>query len=125
MAAEQLPEEITGGIDPDATWLSVLQFFVKEDSTEDFERLMEEMYESAQKQPGFLWGNYGRSHVDGRWFVISEWDSREHIKAWEDEERHVAVGEDAKTYYEAGRDMQNRKWIAWYKPGSQRKDWTK
>jgi heme-degrading monooxygenase HmoA len=125
MAAEQLPDEITGGIDPDATWLSILQFFVKEDSTEDFERLMEEMYESAQKQPGFLWGNYGRSQVDGRWFVVSEWDSRANIKAWEDEERHAAVGEDAKTYYEAGRDMQNRKWVAWYKPGSQRKAWTK
>ena len=125
MATEQLPEEITGGIDPDATWLSVLQFFVKEGDEGDFETLMEEMFELAKKQPGYLWGNYGRSMVDGRWFVISEWASRADIKAWEDEERHAAVGVEAETFYEAGRDMQNRKWVAWYKPGSTRKEWTK
>ena len=125
VAAEQLPEEITSGIDPKSTLLSVLQFFVKEGSTEEFEELMEEMYESAQKQPGYIWGNYGRSMVDGRYFVISEWESRTDMKAWEEEERHKAVGEDAKTYYEAGRDMQNRKFIPWYKPGAERKDWTR
>jgi heme-degrading monooxygenase HmoA len=124
VASEQLPEQITSGIDSDSTWLSVLQFFVKESSTADFEQLMEEMYESAQKQPGYIWGHYGRSMVDGRYFVISEWESREEMKAWEDEERHKAVGEDVKTYYEAGRDMQNRKFIPWYKPTAERKKWT-
>ena len=125
VAAEQLPEEITSGIDAESTWLSVLQFFCKERTDSDFEQLMEEMYELAQKQPGYLWGHYGRSMVDGRWFVISEWDSRTQMKTWEDEERHKAVGEDAKTYYEAGRDMQNRKFIPWYKPGAERKQWTR
>ena len=125
MATEQLPEEITSGIDPDSTWLSVLQFFVKDDAIEDFEQLMEEMYVSAQKQPGYLWGHFGRSMVDGRYFVISEWERREDMKAWEEEERHKAVGEDAKTLYEGGRDMENRKFIPWYKPGAQRKTWTK
>jgi heme-degrading monooxygenase HmoA len=125
VASEQLPEEITSGIDPQSTWLSVLQFFVKDDSAKHFERLMDEMYQSAQEQPGYISGHYGRSMVDGRWFVISEWESRAQMKAWEEEERHKAVGEDAKTYYEAGRDMQNRKFIPWYKPGAERKAWTK
>ena len=125
MATEQLPEEITSGIDPNATWLSILQFFVKDDSSQHFERLMEEMYELAQEQPGYISGHYGRSMVDGRWFVISEWESRTQMKAWEDEERHAAVGQEAEAFYEASRDMQNRKWVAWYKPGSQRKAWTK
>ena len=124
MASEQLPEQITSGIDRDSTWLSVLQFFVKDSSTADFEQLMEEMYESAQKQPGYIWGHYGRSMIDGRYFVISEWESYENMKDWEHEERHEAVGEDAKTYYEAGRDMQNRKFIPWYKPTAERKKWT-
>jgi heme-degrading monooxygenase HmoA len=83
------------------------------------------MYELAQKQPGYIWGHYGRSMVDGRWFVISEWESRSEMKAWEDEERHSAVGDEAATFYEAGRDMQNRKFVPWYKPGAPRKAWTK
>jgi heme-degrading monooxygenase HmoA len=125
MATEQLPEEITSGIDPDATWLSVLQFFCKDGTDRDFVTLMEEMFELAQKQPGYIWGHYGQSDIDGRWFVISEWESRTQMKAWEDEERHAAVGEEAETFYESGRDMQNRKFVSWYKPGSQRKAWTK
>lgn len=125
MATEQLPELITSGIEPDSTWLSVLQFFTKEGKESDFGELMEEMYEAAQKQPGYIWGHYGRSMVDGRWFVISEWETKDDMKAWEDEERHVAVGDEAAAFYEAGRDMQNRKFIPWYKPGSPKKDWTK
>ena len=125
MAPEQLPEEITGGIDPHSTWLSVLQFFVEEGTEADFEQLMEEMYESVQKQPGYLWGHYGRSMVDGRWFVISEWESRTAMKEWEDEETHKGVGDRNEPRYEPGRDMQNRKFVPWYKPGSERKQWTK
>lgn len=124
VAAEQLPELITSGIDPNSTWLSVLQFFCKEGTEADFEQLMEEMYEAAQKQPGYLWGHYGRSHVDGRWFVISEWQHKEDMKAWEDEERHAAVGDEAQAHYHSGRDMQNRKFIPWYKPTAERKTWT-
>lgn len=119
-----LPPQDENGVPQETTWLSVLQFFVKESGEADFLALMEEMYESAQTQPGYLWGHYGRSMVDGRWFVISEWDSYANMKLWEHEERHEAVGEDAKTYYEAGRDMQNRKFIPWYKPGAARKTWT-
>ena len=125
MGAEQLPEQITSGIDPSSTWLSVLQFFVKEATEADFEQLMEEMYESAQKQPGYMWGHYGRSHVDGRWFVISEWESRADMKAWEEEERHKGVGDENELRYEPGRGMENRKFIPWYKPGAERKPWTK
>ena len=125
MASEQLPEEITSGIDPESTWLSVLQFFVKDDSAKHFERLMEEMYESAQEQPGYISGQYGRSMVDGRWFVISEWRSRSDMKAWEDEERHKQVMDLGEPQYEPGRGMENRKFIPWYKPGAERKAWTK
>ncbi len=125
MATETLPSQVTGGIQPDTTWLSVLQFFCKGDACEGFEKLLDEMYELAQRQPGYLWGHFGRSMVDGRYFVISEWESYEDMKAWEHEERHEAVGEGAKTFYEMGRDMQNRKFVPWYKPGAERKPWTR
>ena len=123
-AGPVLPEQLTSGIDPNSTWLSVLQFFVKDRATTEFEALMEEMYESAQKQPGYIWGHFGRSMVDGRYLVISEWESYEDMKAWEHEERHEGVGEEAKAYYEPGREMQNRKFLPWYKPGADRKPWT-
>jgi hypothetical protein len=41
MAEHDLPAEITDGIDPDAGWLSVLQFFVKESEQEAFEKDMD------------------------------------------------------------------------------------
>ena len=125
MATEQLPDEVTSGIQPDTTWLSVLQFFVKERNREAFEELLEETYELAQKQPGYLWGHYGRSMVDGRYFVISEWNSRANMKAWEDEERHQQTMEEGEPQYEPGRGAENRKFIPWYKPGAERKPWTK
>jgi heme-degrading monooxygenase HmoA len=124
-AAEgSLTPQVEAGIPRQTTWLSVLQFFVRESASAEFERYMEEMYELAGKQPGYLWGHYGRSMVDGRWFVISEWETYEDMKDWEHETRHEAVGEEVKPLYEAGRDMQNRKFVPWYKPGAERKAWT-
>src|SRR5437016_11879715 len=102
-----LPSQVTDGIQPHTTWLSMLQFFCKGDACEDFEALLEEMFELAQKQPGYVWGHYGRSMVDGRYLVVSEGESYDDMKAWEHEERHEAVGEGAKTLYEMGRAMQN------------------
>jgi heme-degrading monooxygenase HmoA len=119
-----LPSLGPDGLPQPESWLSVLQFFVKERNREDFEEELGEMYELAKKQPGFLWGHYGRSMIDGRYFVISEWESRPEMKAWEEEERHQQVMEDSKLRYEPGRDAQNRKFIPWYKPGAERKPWT-
>lgn len=116
---------MTESIPQQTTWLSVLQFFVKETETGAYEKDVEEMYELAQKQPGYIWAHYGRSMVDGRYFVISEWDSYEQMHAWEDEPRHQEVMEANDPRYEPGRDMQNRKFIPWYKPGAERKPWTK
>ena len=124
VAAEQLPEEITSGIDPTSTWLSVLQFFCKEGTDSDFAQLMEEMYELAQKQPGYLWGHYGRSLIDGRYFIISEWESRKAMKDWENVEEHGLAMDKGDPLYHAGRVMENRKFIPWYKPGAKRKAWT-
>jgi heme-degrading monooxygenase HmoA len=124
-AGETIPAQITDGIDPRSTWLSLLQFFVRESEKDAFQADMEEMYELAQKQPGYLWGHYGRSMVDGRWFVVSEWTSYEEMKAWEHEARHEEVGDINGARYEFGRDMQNRKFVPWYKPGADRKAWTK
>ena len=112
------------GLPNPESWLSVLQFFVKEDDTEGFEQLCEEMYEHAKKQPGFRWAHYGRSMIDGRYFIISEWDSRKNMKDWEDEEQHSLAMEKGEPLYHAGRDMQNRKFIPWYRPGAERKAWT-
>jgi heme-degrading monooxygenase HmoA len=119
-----LPPQDEAGFPYDTTWLSVLQFFVKDYKEAEFERYMEEMFELAQKQPGYRWAHFGRSMIDGRWFVISEWDSYQTMKDWEHEERHEAVGEEVKPLYDPGRDMENRKFIPWYKPGAERKTWT-
>jgi heme-degrading monooxygenase HmoA len=119
-----LPPLDEKGIPYDTTWLSVLQFFVKEAKIETFERDMAEMDELAREQPGYLWSHYGRSMVDGRYFVISEWGSYEAMKAWEHEARHEAVGDQNEGRYEAGRDMENRKFIPWYRPDKSRKGWT-
>ena len=119
-----LPPLDEKGFPYDTTWVSILQFFVKEDDQAQFEQDMDAMYELAKKQPGYIWAHFGRSMVDGRWFVISEWESRTDMKAWEDEERHKSVGDEAVAHYEAGRDMQNRKFIPWQRPGTPKKAWT-
>jgi heme-degrading monooxygenase HmoA len=124
MAINSLPPQDDAGFPYDTTWLSVLQFFVKDYKEGEFEKYMEEMFELAQKQPGYRWAHFGRSLIDGRWFVISEWDSYQNMKDWEHEERHEAVGEEVKPLYDPGRDMENRKFIPWYKPGAERKTWT-
>lgn len=122
---KELPEHVTNGIDETTTWLSMLQFFVKESETDAFLHDMEEMYELVRKQPGYLWGHYGRSMVDGRFLVVSEWQTYDEMKAWEHEARHEEVGDINEPRYEAGRDMQNRKFVPWYKPGADRKPWTR
>jgi heme-degrading monooxygenase HmoA len=124
MAVNSLPPQDENGVPQETTWLSLLQFFVKDYKEDEFEKYMEEMYELAQKQPGYIWGHFGRSMIDGRWFVISEWDSYANMKLWEHEERHEAVGEEVKPLYDPGRDMENRKFIPWYKPTAERKTWT-
>jgi heme-degrading monooxygenase HmoA len=125
MTESSLPPVDENGVPQQTTWLSVLQFFVKDPDTGPFESDMEEMYELARKQPGFIYGQYARSMVDGRYLVISEWESYQALKDWEDEEQHQGVMERNEPRYESGRDMQNRKFIPWYKPGAERKPWTK
>jgi heme-degrading monooxygenase HmoA len=120
-----LPPLDDKGFPYDTTWVSILQFFVKEADQGDFEQDMDAMYELAKKQPGYMWGHYGRSHVDGRWFVISEWESYDEMKAWEHEQTHEEIGDINETRYEPGRDMENRKFIPWYRPDKPRKVWTK
>ena len=125
-------DEATGlpGLDEDGlpnpeSWLSLLQFFVKEEQTEEFEQLCEEMHERAKKEPGYLWSHYGRSMIDGRYFIVSEWETRKAMKDWEDHEEHSQAMDKGEPLYHPGRDMQNRKFIPWYRPGTPRKDWTK
>lgn len=120
-----LPPQDERGFPYDTTWVSILQFFVRESEQPLFTSDMDDMYELAQKQPGYMWAHYGRSAVDGRWFVISEWETYEQMKAWEHEETHEAIGEVNEARYEAGRDMENRKFIPWYRPDKARKSWTK
>lgn len=120
-----LPPLNDKGFPYDTNWVSLLQFFVKPTEQDAFERDMDEMYELALKQPGFLWAHYGRSMVDGRWFVWSEWETYEQMKAWEHESRHEQVGDENEPRYEAGHDMENRKFIPWYRPDKARKAWTK
>jgi heme-degrading monooxygenase HmoA len=120
-----LPPLDEKGFPYDTTWVSILQFFVKEGDESDFEQDLDAMYELGKKQPGFMWAHYGRSMIDGRYFVISEWESYEQMKAWEHEETHEALGDAWESRYMAGRDMENRKFIPWYRPDKPRKAWTK
>lgn len=120
-----LPPLDEKGYPYDTTWLSILQFFVRDSEREAFEQDMDEMYELAQKQPGYLWSHWGRSQIDGRYFVISEWETYDQMKAWEHEARHEQVGDENEKRYESGRGMENRKFIPWYRPDKPRKAWTK
>src|SRR6266550_556061 len=123
--ASGLPEldEETGYPKPES-WLSILQFFVKEENTEAFEQLCEETYELAKKQPGYKGAHYGRSMIDGRYFIISEWDSLKAMKDWEDVEEHGTAMDKGDTLYHPGRAMENRKFIPWQRPGTPKKTWT-
>jgi hypothetical protein len=47
------------------------------------------------------------------------------MKAWEHEPTHEELGDSWKPRYDHGRDMQNRKFIPWYRPDKPRKSWTK
>jgi heme-degrading monooxygenase HmoA len=122
---QTLPPLDEKGFPYDTTWVSILQFFVKDGDQADFEKDLDAMYELGKKQPGYIWAHYGRSMIDGRYFVISEWESYEQMKAWEHEETHEALGDAWETRYEAGRDMENRKLIPWYRPDKPKKAWTK
>lgn len=122
---KEFGEHLLAGLDEQPTWLSVIQFFVRDGEAETFERDMEEAYELAKKQPGYRWGHYGRSMVDGRYFVISEWDTYETMKAFEHEARHEEIQDASEKRYVTGRDAENRKFVAWYRPDKPRKGWTK
>jgi heme-degrading monooxygenase HmoA len=124
-APNTLPPLDEKGFPYDTTWVSILQFFVKEPDQAQFEQDLDAMYELGKKQPGYIWAHYGRSMIDGRYFVISEWESYEQMKAWEHEPTHEALGDAWEPRYEAGRDMENRKLIPWYRPDKPRKAWTK
>lgn len=122
---KQFSEHLLAGLDETPTWLSVLQFFVREGEETRFEEDMDEAYELARKQPGYLWGHYGRSMVDGRYFVISEWQTYEEMKAFEHEARHEQIQDESEKRYAPGRDAENRKFVAWYRYDKPRKSWTK
>jgi heme-degrading monooxygenase HmoA len=127
--ADSTPESGLPPLGPDGfpqpqSWLSVLQFFVKERAAEDFERDLESTYELATNQPGFISGHYARSKVDGRYIVISEWKTREDMKAWEDYEEHKGIMDEHESSYQPGRGAQNRKFIPWQRPGTEPKQWT-
>jgi heme-degrading monooxygenase HmoA len=116
-------DEETGFPKPES-WLSILQFFVKEEHAEEFEQLCDDMYELAKTQPGFKWAHYGRSSIDGRYFIISEWDSLKAMKDWENVEEHGLAMDKGDPMYHPGRLMENRKFIPWQKPGTPKKAWT-
>jgi len=122
---QTLPPLDEKGFPYNTNWVSILQFFVKESDQADFEQDLDAMYELGKKQPGYIWAHYGRSMIDGRYFVISEWESYEQMKAWEHEETHEALGDAWESRYLAGHDMENRKLIPWYRPDKPKKAWTK
>lgn len=125
MGDKQHSEHLLSGLDESPTWLSLLQFFVRENEIDAFEQDMDVVMELAKKQPGYLWAHWGRSSVDGRYFVLSEWESYDEMKAFEHESAHEDLQEINEKRYVPGRDMENRKFLAWYRPDKPRKAWTR
>ena len=74
------------------TVVSYLRLPIKQEYVAEFERDMDEMLALVKDQPGFYRAEVLRARDDLDTFVIlSEWESRDHIKAWEHSPRHEEI----------------------------------
>ena len=82
-----------------------------------FEADMYAMQALAERQPGFRWAEMGPSmNDDHAYFVVSEWDSVEQVRAWEHEEEHSGVMERWEPRYRE--PLVHRRFVPWQRPPS-------
>jgi heme-degrading monooxygenase HmoA len=72
---------------------SYLRFFLASEADRDpFEDDLKEMLERAMRAPGYVTAEAGRDPwEDRKYLVVSEWETIEHLKAWEHSEHHERV----------------------------------
>ena len=98
---------------------SYLRFVIASESDRDaFEEDLKEMLERAATMPGYRWAEMGRDIWDDRkHFVLSEWDSFDHMKAWENHVEHGKVM-DRWPDEKWGEPFTHRRYVPWKKPGA-------
>ncbi|MBI2166136.1 MAG: antibiotic biosynthesis monooxygenase [Chloroflexi bacterium] len=72
--------------------LVYLKLFIKVEANSRFEQDLAELDRLARQQPGFTWSEILRPVSQGdEWVILSEWESREHSRAWEHSPRHEEI----------------------------------
>ena len=91
--------------------LSYLKLPIPEADREKFVSDFEALWELARQQPGFISAEHLRT-TEGReaYVVISEWETVEHIRAWERESAHKAVIDSYKE------ELVHRRYVPWQRP---------
>lgn len=74
------------------TVLSYLWFNIKDEHLPEFHQDTDDMMRLAKNAPGFQWAQILRDESDRAVHVIlSEWDSRDDMRAWEHSTAHEAI----------------------------------
>ena len=72
--------------------LSYLRFHINDEMLSAFHEDVQRMLSMAQRQPGFQWAQNLRDESNRAVHVIlSEWDSRDNMRAWEHSPDHEAI----------------------------------
>lgn len=74
------------------TVVSYLRLAIKDEYLDEFQRDLDEMLALVKSQPGFYRAEVLQTRHDPNAFVIlSEWEDRDHIRAWEHSPRHEEI----------------------------------
>ena len=74
------------------TVISYLRLPVKQEHLSEFERDLDEMLNLVKSAPGFHRVEVLRLRDDpGTFVILSEWESRDHIRAWEHSPPHEEI----------------------------------
>ena len=72
--------------------LSYLKLSIRDEDTAAFERDLEEMLKLAPRQPGFESQEvYQLRGEPSTYLVLSQWESVDHLRAWEHSPKHEEV----------------------------------
>jgi heme-degrading monooxygenase HmoA len=99
------------------TLLSYLKFVLASETDRDaFEEDLKQMLERAVTQPGYKWAEMGRDIWDDRkHIVLSEWETFEDMKAWENNTEHGKVM-DRWPDEKYAEPFRHRRFVPWKKP---------
>ena len=72
--------------------LVYLRLAVDQKDVPEFERDLAQMDALARAQPGFIWSETLRSpDATATYVILSEWEARDHSRAWEHSPRHEEI----------------------------------